>query len=171
MNEAEKQKVISELNDFYKGLQGYKKRQLKRQDTGFSEPQIRSLDAFRLELQRKYGRLEEIISQYGGTPYITRLGERRESFHYILSSLDIKSGTFVALDGAISAVNKAIGKLESVSLADKEQQRISIITQAIKASPTKLWAWIKSHRIISVTITLITLAAAIITIVRACKGL
>lgn len=126
MNQTEKQRIIDELKDFYKKLRRYQNRQERRVRVKFSEAQDRSLNALRLELQREYGRLKESISKYGGTRYISRLGERHESFHYILSSLDIQNGTFIALDGAISAVNEAIGKLEAMPLAEIKVQDVGV---------------------------------------------
>lgn len=120
MNEAEKLKIIGELKDFYKKLRSYQNRQNKRRKGGFSEAQDRSLNALRLELQREHGRLAYIISQYGGVAYVTILGRNYEVFGCALSSLYMGLGELKALDGAISVVNEAIGKLESAPLAELE---------------------------------------------------
>jgi len=126
MNEAEKQKVISELKDFYKELRSYKNRQLRRRKTTFSEAQNRSLDYLRLKLQRNQGRLANIILKYAGQANIVILGKSYDVFGYSLSSLHMQSDELEALDGAILAVNKTIGRLESVTLADTGLQDVSV---------------------------------------------
>jgi len=118
MNEAEKQKIISELSKFYKELRSYKNRQSRRHEPEFSETQIRSLDALRLKLQRDHGRLRDIISEYGGRAYLPILNRNYEVFSYSLGSLDIGFRELEALDAAISLVNKTIGKLQSSALSE-----------------------------------------------------
>jgi hypothetical protein len=120
MNEAEKQEIISELKDFYKELRSYDRRQSRRRKTEFSEAQERSLDDLRLKLQREHGRLAGIISKYGGEAVLPYLGREYEVFSLALGSLDMELNEFTALDGAISMVNKAIGKLESITLAESQ---------------------------------------------------
>ena len=132
MEITEALELLSELESFYKGLRNYKNRQLKRQQDKFSEAQNRSLNAFRLELQREHGRLDEVISKYGGIGYMsgfTRSGGpymKHEVFSFILVSLDMDSNQLEGLDLAISLVNKAIGKLKSTPLAATELQDISV---------------------------------------------
>lgn len=125
MNEAEKQKTISKLKDFYKELRSYKNRQLRREETTFSEAQNRSLDALRLKLQREHGRLDDTISKYAGKTYVPIWGAKYEVFNYSLSSLEILFRGFDALDGAISQVNEAIGKLEATPLAELEPEKVN----------------------------------------------
>ena len=113
MNEAEKQETISELDKFCKELQSYKNRQSRRQNSKFSEAQIRSLDALRLKLERDHGRLFHIISKYGGSAYVPILNGNYDVFSYSLGSLDMPYRGFEALDDAILVVNRAIGNLQS----------------------------------------------------------
>ncbi len=117
MNEVERQRTISDLSSFYKKLRNYQNRQHRRARAKFSEAQDRSLNALRLELQRERGRLGNIISEYGGEAVLPYLGINYEVFARSLSSLDMDHNDFTALDGAISLVNKAIGKLESTAVA------------------------------------------------------
>jgi uncharacterized protein (TIGR02391 family) len=149
MNEAEKQKIISELKNFYKKLRNYQIRQRRRSKIGFSEPQDRNLNALRLELQREYGRLANIISEYGGKAYVPVpvLGEKYEVFGLSLGSLNMKLRGLDALDGALSLVNHAIGKLESTPIAELEVQEVSI-TQELKDTrevPDSLFDKIQFH--------------------------
>ena len=134
MNEAEKQKIITELKNFYKELRSYKNRQLRKHKTKFTEAQNRSLDALRLKLQRDHGRLKEVVSEYGGSAYIPVpvLGTRYEVFSHSLGTLKMEFRGFDALDGAIGLVNKAIGALEAARLTDIESQEVSVL-QAPKA--------------------------------------
>lgn len=131
MDDAEKQKIISELKDFYKKLRSYQNRQLRRAKGQFSEAQDRSLNALRLELQREYGRLANVISEYGGVAYIPMplIGEKYEVFGHSLSTLDMPFRGFDALDGAIGLVNSAIGKLESASLTELELPKATSVAQ------------------------------------------
>lgn len=124
MNEAEKQKLIGELKNFYKGLRSYKNRQLKREKTKFSESQERSLNALRLKLQREHGRLSGVVSKYGGSAYIPILNTKYEVFTHSLGSLDMEYRGLEALDGAIGIVNRAIGKLEAMTIANSESNHI-----------------------------------------------
>ncbi len=119
MDEAEKKKIIIVLESFYKKLRNYQNRQRRRAQAKFSEAQDRSLNALRLELQRERGRLGNIISEYGGEAVLPYLGVNYEVFARAFSSLDMDHNDFTALDGAISLVNKAIGKLESTTAAIK----------------------------------------------------
>ena len=105
--------ALNELRDFYKKLRRYQNRQKRRSREDFSEAQDRSLDAFRLELQRYHGRLSDTISKYGGGAVLPSLGIEYEVFTLALGSLNMHPNHFTALDGAISLVNKAVAKLES----------------------------------------------------------
>ena len=124
MKEAEKQNLTGELKDFYKGLRSYKNRQLRRQETTFTEAQNRSLDALRLKLERKHGHLHNIISKYGGSALVPIAGRNYEVFGYTLTFLDLEIRGFEALDAAIGLVNRAIGKLESTPIAELELEEI-----------------------------------------------
>jgi uncharacterized protein (TIGR02391 family) len=123
-NEAEKQEIIRELKKFYEELRSYKNRQSRRHNSKFSEAQIRSLDALRLKLQRDHGRLLNIIFEHGGSAYIPYLNRNYEVFSYSLDSLDMHPRGLEALDGAISVVNRAIGKLQSLTLLETSHVQV-----------------------------------------------
>jgi len=123
-NEAEKQEIISELKKFYEELRSYKNRQSRRHNSKFSEAQIRSLDALRLKLQRDHGRLLNIIFEHGGSAYIPYLNRNYEVFSYSLDSLDMHPRGLEALDSAISVVNRAIGKLQSLTLLETSHVQV-----------------------------------------------
>lgn len=148
MNEVEKQKIISDLKSFYKKLRNYQIRQNRRAKQKFSEAQDRSLNALRLELQREQGRLSEIISKYGGIGHVSHFDLltgshiQYEGFSHSLSSLEMDSGHFKALDGSIGLVNKAIGKLESITIAELEVQEgdlVQEIKHVVAESPLKIF--------------------------------
>lgn len=105
--------TYNDLKEFYKKLVRYQNRQRRRLKGDFSEAQDRSLNALRLELQREHGRLRDSISKYGGEAVLPILGREYEVFSLALSSLNMHRNEFTALDGAISLVNRAIGKLEA----------------------------------------------------------
>jgi len=135
MNEAEKQTIIDELKVFYKELRSYKNRLLKSQEIKFTEAQNRSLDALRLKLQRKHGRLADVISKYGGVAYIPVpfLGTKYEVFSHSLSTPGMEFRRLDALDGAISLVNEAIGRLEvdiKMGIRDKQGRVIEELPKA-----------------------------------------
>jgi len=131
LNEAERQKIISELKIFYKELRRYKDRQLKRQETEFSEPQKRALEALRLKLQRQYGRLSEVISEYGGAAYLPILNRNYEVFSYSLGSLDMDYRGLEGLNVAVNVVTRAIGRLEAITIAESESEDVGWV----KAEP------------------------------------
>ena len=150
MDEKQRQKIISELKDFYKKLRSYDNRQHRSRKVKLSEAQIRSLNALRLKLQRDYGRLANTIYQYGGDAYVTILGRDYEVFDCALGSLDMHHGEFRALDGAISMVNKAIGKLESDIQMGKRDEQGDLIEKTqgvsnIEKSPIHLFDKMQFH--------------------------
>ena len=128
MNEIEKQKIVSELKDFFKKLRSYQNRQRKRAKDVFSEAQDRSLNAFRLELQRYHARVKHVVSQYGGGEelVIPSSGAKFEVFWLALHSLHMGYDELTALDGAISLVNKAIARFESLPIAQLEVQKVGV---------------------------------------------
>ena len=118
MNEGEKERIIGELKNFYKKLRSYQNRQLRRTQGDISEAKDRSINTLRLELQREYGRLSDIISKFGGKAMFWTYGGLSDAFLIALQSLIMEIDALEALDGAISVVNSAIGKLESMPLGD-----------------------------------------------------
>jgi len=81
-----------------------------------------------MELQRYHARLRDTISKYGGEGVlpIPIIGREYEVFSLALGSLNMRHNEFTALDGAISLVNKAIARFESLPLAELELQKISV---------------------------------------------
>ena len=126
MDISDKQKLVDELEIFYKELRSYKNRLLKSSETAFTEAQKRSLDALRIKLLRKHGSLSDIISKYAGGMYVPVpfLGTRYEVFSHSLNTPGIEFRRIDALDGAISLISTTIGKLEAVtkkSIKDKQE--------------------------------------------------
>ena len=155
MDEKQRQKIISELKEFYKKLRSYQNRQRRRTKNGFSAAQDRSLNALRLELQRERGRLGDIVSKYGGDAVLPYLGRNYEVFSYALGSLNMRYNEFTALDGAISLVNEAIGKLEAdieMGIGDEQGNIIGKPTKDAAESPVNLFDKMQFHpRVIEVS--------------------
>jgi len=133
MAEVEKGKIIGELKDFYKKIRIYYNRQRKRDKGGFTEAQDRNLNALRLELQRDYGRLSTTLSKYGGKAHTPISGKYVDAFNVALQSLIMEPWDFEALDGAIIVVNQAIGKLESIPVAELEKPQNDRDIKPVKA--------------------------------------
>ena len=114
MNEAEKQKLISELADFHKELKSYKR--LLESNKQPSEAQKRYKESLREKLVHNVGRLKETIIQLTGKRFYVQAGIRSDIWDKGLSS----TGYFVLtpLQRCIDDTNEAIGKLESISLAE-----------------------------------------------------
>jgi len=130
MNEAEKQKIISELKDFYKKLKSYNR--YVRSEKELSQVQIRYRDSLREKLERKSGALKGIIIELTGTQYaagpLTGTFEIwDEAFNTIAMSSDRTALTF-----CISAVNEAIGKLESGIKKGRTDKAENAIEKPIK---------------------------------------
>lgn len=106
MNEAEKQKIIGELEDFYKELKSYK-RLLNLKGRLSDKDRLREI------LVRKAGALKPIIIELTGKEYISRFGMAHNIWDVGLTAHRISDICDVALDYCIDAVNEAIGKLES----------------------------------------------------------
>jgi len=126
MEKTEKQKIIDELKDFYKKLRSYQNRQRRRFKGGSSDAKDRSLNALRLELQRYHARLKDIIAQYGGEAGPPFSGREYMVFSLALGSLYMGEDRFMALDEAISLVNKAVAAFESAPLAGTESQKVGL---------------------------------------------
>jgi len=124
IEDAEKQNIVSELKIFYKKLRSYQNRQNRRVKGDKSEAKDRSLNALRLELQREHGRLENIISKYAGTIFVQYLGTNYPAFPLALETLNMKHLELHALEASISLVNKAVGKLDSLSQIESAQKEI-----------------------------------------------
>jgi len=155
MNDAENLKRISELNSFYQKLRNYQRRQQKRENETFTKAQDRSLNTLRLELQREYGRLSDVISKYGGVGYVNvpnrSTGEiiKWERFRYILRSLDMNSIHFEALNSSIGLVNIAIGKLKSDIERDIRDEQGNVIRESSERpieSPLQIFDAMQLHQ-------------------------
>jgi len=116
LTEHEKQKVLEELNDLKKGLLAYKRRKDKYFTMKFTEGQKKSLDALRAKVKDKYRWLKKPISEYGGDLSIKVVGMKWNVFDYSLGSLSMEPARFTALDKAINVVDRAIDRVELISV-------------------------------------------------------
>ena len=120
MDEAEKQKMISELKIFLEELKSYKRR--LDSDKQASEAEKRYTDSLRGKLVRKSGKLKGIVIQLTGKQFYTRFERIRDFWTEGLSS----SGDSACLGFCIDATNEAIGKLESTPIAELELHEAKI---------------------------------------------
>jgi len=110
---------LSDLKQFYEKIIEYKKL-LQRwyKSWSLSDELRENLQSVRTELQRGYARLENTITQYGGTD------SEQKTFHTAFASLtsDEIEGRLNTLNKVITMVNNAIGRLESFELSKTESK-------------------------------------------------
>ena len=111
MDEKQRQKIISELKDFYKKLKSYNRYVCSEEQ--LSQVQIRYRDSLREKLERQSGALKGKLielteTQYAAGPLTGKFDIWTEAFNATAMSADRHALAF-----CISAVNEAIGKLES----------------------------------------------------------
>ncbi len=125
VNEAEKQKIIGELEDFYKELKSYKRLlNLKGR--------LSDKDTLRETLVRKAGALKPKIIELTRKEYISRFGMAHNIWDVGLTAHRISDICDVALDYCIDAVNEAIGKLESDIKKGRRDKAVDVIEKPIK---------------------------------------
>ena len=107
MDEAEKQKINSELKDLYKELRSYKRWLDPKRE--LSESQKRYRESLREGLIRKTGRLKGTIIQLTGKQFYTRFGRIHDFW-----AGGLNFGYRDDLGLCINATNEAIGKLKSI---------------------------------------------------------
>ena len=122
-NEAERSRLIERLEDFHlNGLLQYRGLALKIVSGKNTGKQWDEFQRLRLDLLRLHGGLEEVIVKYGARPTMTIKGKEYGVFGIALGHTTPTARTIDALDGAILAVNKAIGKLQSLPETRVEAQ-------------------------------------------------
>jgi len=125
MNEAEKQKIIGELEDFYKELKSYKRLlNLKGR--------LSDKDTLRETLVRKAGALKPKIIELTGKEYISRFSIAYNIWDVGFTAHRISDICDVALDYCIDAINEAIGKLESDIKKGRRDKAVDVIEKPIK---------------------------------------
>jgi hypothetical protein len=179
LSEVEKQKLITELQQFYVGLVKYKqlvlaqKRVLVKIDyPNLSGQEEEEFNALSLELPRKYGSLKKVIEKYGGPAIILLQGGKTEweAFSSTFNYKIFDPETFIGvIDKAIITLNMAIGKLKE---ENSGKTSIYELTSPVYWAE-RFWhwkpvssgvGWVKTHRLLSVLITVIMVIAAILTI-------
>ena len=153
MKESEKQRIINELKDFYKKLKSYNRYLCS--DEQLSQVQIRYRESLREKLEGKSGALKGKIIELTGTQYAEgpltgKFDIWSEAFNTIAMSADR-----TALTLCISAVNEAIGKLESdirLGIRDNQGNKKQPLPKVNNERSTyqKVWQWIDTHRILSI---------------------
>ena len=121
INEAEKKKLITELEQFLKRFVSYKELAMAEK-SGIAV--VPGLEPLRLELERKYAKLKAVIEEYGGSTEVLLEGGKRkcEAFISAFSYTQFGRVAFdVVMDTAIAAINTAIGNLESLMLPETGQ--------------------------------------------------
>jgi len=121
INEAEKKKLITELEQFLNRFVMYKEHAMAEKSGIAVAP---GLEPLRLELERKYGKLKAVIEEYGGSTEVLLEGGKRkcEAFTSAFSYTQLSKVAFdVVMDTAIAALNIAIGNLESLMLPETGQ--------------------------------------------------
>jgi predicted nucleotide-binding protein len=127
LNESEKQRLLTELEDFCDELGWYRKLVLEKLalakqgvKLGKEKEYERELQTLSMELQRKYGSLKEVIQKYGG-PAVLLLQGGKYKCEVFLEMFSYTSFSPSALDAvmntAIATVNIAIGNLQSPRLS------------------------------------------------------
>lgn len=136
----ERQKKIKELTSFHKELKSYKR--LLDPNRQLSEAQKRYKESLREKLVRKSGALKEIIIKLTGWEYADGpLTGRFEIWGEAFNETPLSANEH-ALAFCIDAVNEAIGKLESMPLAELEAQEAKSV---ISESPFKLFDTMHFH--------------------------
>jgi len=136
MGEKQRQKIISELKDFYKKLKSYNRYVCSEEQ--LSQVQIRYRDSLREKLVRQSGALKGKIidltgTQYAEGPLTGRFDIWAEAFNTTAMSADR-----TALAFCINATNEAIGKLESDILKGKRDEQGNLIKiEKIPSSSTE----------------------------------
>ena len=115
-NEANKQELIKELEQFLNQFVRYKEFVLMPKEKRVARNLEEEFQMLRLELQRKYGRLKEVIEKYGGSTEVLLQGGKYkyEAFTSAFSYTGFDPVALeVVMDTAIAAINITIGSLKS----------------------------------------------------------
>jgi len=128
LNESEKQRLLTELEDFCDELGWYRelvleKLALAKQGVklGKEKEYERELQTLSMKLQRKYGSLKEVIQKYGGPAVLLLQGGKYkcEVFLEMFSYTSFSPSAFDAvMNTAITTVNIAIGNLQPLRLPE-----------------------------------------------------
>ncbi|MFC1957659.1 hypothetical protein ACFLX0_02465, partial [Chloroflexota bacterium] len=130
LTDDERQKIIEELKDFHKELKSYGR--LLDPDRLLTEAQKRYRDSLREKLQRKIGKLKDIITQLTGKQYYTQFGTTSEVWADGLRTSGYLSSIRFALSICIDVANEAIGKLESdIELGVRDEQGNIVKTEQV----------------------------------------
>ena len=117
LNEARRQELLTELEQFRDGLVTYKELVVAKKRGNLVKEREEEFQTLSLELQRKYGGLREAIEEYGGPAEVLLLGGQAEyeAFSSAFNYTPFHAAALVmVMDRAITVVNMAIGNLESV---------------------------------------------------------
>ena len=116
--------IRAELEQFHDRFHYYRglvltQKGLERKRATLPNKQLREIRNLKVDLQRKYGSLQTVIEKYGGRAIVFLQGREYEAFdsafNYTQFSLEALT---TVMDSAITAVNKAIGKLKAASLPE-----------------------------------------------------
>jgi predicted nucleotide-binding protein len=133
LNEASKREVLTELEQFLNQFVRYREFVLMPEEKRVAANVEGEFQMLRLELQRKYGSLKEVIKKYGSpTRVLLESGKYEcEAFTSAFGSYKVfgPGALEVVVDTAIAAVNTAIGNLQSPMSLE------SVTTVTILASP------------------------------------
>ena len=119
MNEAEKQRIISELKDFYKKLKSYNRYVCSGEQ--LSQVQMRYRDSLREKLVRQSGALKGKIIELTGRQYAgSRLKVKFDIWSEAFNTTAMSEDRF-ALACCIDATNEAIGRLQSQKIEESHK--------------------------------------------------
>ncbi len=146
--DTSKQKLLTELEQFYDELVSYKQLVLVPEERRVAADLEAKFQTLRKELERKYGSLKAVIEKYGSSTSVLLQGGQHKyeaftsAFSYTLFSPEALE---IVMDTAIAAVNTAIGKLEALSTPE-------VLREAVYPSGTPYDAYKDIRDIISLAI-------------------
>ncbi len=126
MNEAEKEKIIAELEKLIKEFRTYKR---LLQNEARSKNQDGYMYSLRSTLQRKVGTYRDLIVGLTGKEWTSELNYRFDFWTEALRADGLKSRTLNSIEACIQSINEAVGKLEATPLAELELQNVSVIQE------------------------------------------
>ncbi len=157
--------LYKELLSLVGELKEYKKF-LDTRDSELSEKH----DELREKLARRIGGLKDKIVHLTNRQLVTQFYRTYDIWDTAVSSTAPLPSQKTALKLCIDAINEAIGKLEKEGKSwEVEVDKVRKL-KAAKSSYQQIWAWIKSHKIISIIFSVVIFTAAVVTIIRGILG-
>jgi len=156
LNKASRRELLTDLELFHEKFVRYKQLVLMPEEERVAKNLEGELATLRLELERRYGRLKEVIEKHGSSTRVLLQGGKWEgeaftsAFSYKL--FDPKA-LEVVMDTAIAAVNTTIGKLQAIPFESK-------ISKPHKFR--RVLQWIKAHKVRSIIVTVLLILVTLL---------